>query len=174
MKPTEGRYRILDAWEVLKNLTIRFTCSCPNHTIFPSTFGCEIVGDATMARCQVVHINILACSTFFVVMYNCSHGYPTSQRLKKLQITKVVPCGHTTSCLWWAPWVQHVSKRGRHNVGCDHIWHRQIGWMVMAHHENHCGRLIHLQKMHFQFGVIKALLLTRLMFTYELSLSLSL
>ena len=29
-------------------------------------------------------------------------------------------------------------------------------WTVMAHHKSYCGRLIHLHKMHFQFGVIRA------------------
>lgn len=44
-----------------------------------------------------------------------------------------MPCGHITSCLWWAPWVQHMSKRGHHSIGCDHLWRRQIGWMLMPH-----------------------------------------
>jgi hypothetical protein len=37
---------------------------CPiDHINFPSTSGCEIVEDATMAGCQVVHTNFSACST---------------------------------------------------------------------------------------------------------------
>ena len=39
--------------------------SCPDHTNFPSTSGCEIVRDATTAGCQVVHTDIRVCSTFW-------------------------------------------------------------------------------------------------------------
>ena len=44
----------------------KLSYSCPDHTNFPSTSGCEIVGDATMIGCQVVHTNISACSTFLL------------------------------------------------------------------------------------------------------------
>ena len=38
-------------------------CSCANHTNFPSTYGCEIVKDATTAKCQVVRTSISVCPT---------------------------------------------------------------------------------------------------------------
>jgi hypothetical protein len=63
----------------------------------------------------------------------------------------------------WVMWTIHellVVGPMRPTHGCksasyDHLRHRCIGWMVMAHHESHCGALIHLHKMHFQFGVIR-------------------
>jgi hypothetical protein len=56
----------------------------------------------------------------------------------------------------WAPHVRHAPKRGRHGADYDHLRRHHISWTVMAHHESHCERIKHLQKMHFHFGVIMA------------------
>ena len=48
--------------------------SCPDHTKFPLTSGCEIVGDVMTARCQVVHTNIPVWSTFWIVLDKEMHN----------------------------------------------------------------------------------------------------
>jgi hypothetical protein len=54
----------------------------------------------------------------------------------------------------------HALQTWSHGHGSaiyDHLRRRHIRWMVMAHHVSHYERHFHLQTMHFQFGVIKAI-----------------
>jgi hypothetical protein len=48
-------------------------------------------------------------------------------------------------------------KHGHGSAIYDHLQRRHIRWMVMAHHVSHYEKHFHLQTMHFQFGVIKAI-----------------
>lgn len=59
------------SWPILLDLPIsefylQVGVWCPNHTNFLSTSIYEIVGDATIAKCQVVYTNISAWSTFLL------------------------------------------------------------------------------------------------------------
>jgi len=106
-----------------------------------------------MPSCLHQHFGLLNIS---VVMYSCSWGYPTSSLVKNdCEAAKARSCGQTTSC-GWAPCIWRASKHGHQSVGYDHLRHCRVGWTVMTHHEGHYERPIRLQKIHFQFDVIRA------------------
>ena len=97
-----------------------------------------------MVGCQVVHTNISTCSTFLLgcttvglaILRPCAKSSCAAAKLSHVDTPQVFGGG------------PHASKV-RPNMGCqsggyDHLRRRHIGWIVMAHHERHCGRLIYL------------------------------
>ena len=121
----------------------------PTHN-FPSTSGCEIVGDATTAGCrQVIHTDISACSTFLLWCTAVGLDALLPRRLK-------TGAGQRSRTVWATPQIfgggSHASELGHQSAGFGHLQRRHVGWTAMTHHERNCGSLVHLQKLHFQFG----------------------
>ena len=107
-----------------------------------------MIGNATPVGCQVVHTNISACSTFLLwctIVYLAT--LPPHWLKNRSGATK---WGHvdTPQVFDHGPHVLDVSPNvdvGRLQVMTISQSHH-IGWIMMAHHESHCGRLIHQQK----------------------------
>ena len=107
-----------------------------------------MIGNATPVGCQVVHTNISACSTFLLwctIVYLAT--LPPHWLKNRSGATK---WGHvdTPQVFDHGPHVLDVSPNvdvGRLQVMTISQSHH-IGWIMMAHHESHCGRLIHQQQ----------------------------
>ena len=101
--------------------------SCPNHTNFSPTSRCEIVGNAIIIGCQIVHANISACSTFLLW---CTTTCITTLS-PQLRGSKVGPCGQTTSfelggphvlCtseMWMSKCMSWLSQMLLYRLDCD-------------------------------------------------------